>query len=95
MSMSGKRISLFVKLATLAFICFCAVSLIQISVQYNGMVGEQNELREKIDDCNDSIEQLSDQLARPFDDEYVKSVAREKLNYRMPDEIIFYNDLQR
>ena len=29
----------------------------------------------------------------PVTDEYIRRIAREKLNYRDPDEILFYNDL--
>ena len=32
-------------------------------------------------------------LDAPITDEYIRRIAREKLNYRDPDEILFYNDL--
>ena len=60
----------------------------------------QNDLRAK----NDALEaqlvaakevqaQLKEELAAPFDEEYVKRVARRKLGYCMPGEIIYFNDL--
>lgn len=60
----------------------------------------QNDLRAK----NDALEAqlaaakevqaaLKEELAAPFDEEYVKRVARRKLGYCMPGEIIYFNDL--
>lgn len=61
----------------------------------------QNDLRVK----NDALEaqlaaaeevraKLQEELAAPFDETYVKRVARRKLGYCMPGEIIYFNDLE-
>jgi len=44
-------------------------------------------------DYEDEIEELKSKLAEPLDDDYVIKMAREKLGYHLPDEIIYYNDL--
>lgn len=87
------KTNFFVKAAVLTFICFCLVAIINLQLQYNELVDQKTEIEAEIENYNNTIEELSDQIARPFDDEYIKSVAREKLNYRMPNEIIFYNEL--
>ena len=40
-------------------------------------------------------EQLQNQLDTPIDDEYIVKVAEDKLSLRLPEEIIFYNDLYK
>ena len=57
------------------------------------MVDVTAALRAAIADTEQNIEALQDQLEAPFDDDYVIRIAREKLNLSLPQEIIFYNDL--
>lgn len=87
------KMNFFVKAAIILFICFCLVLIINQQLELNELKSNTILLNEQIETYNDSIEQISEQLAQPYDDEYVQRVAREKLNYRMPDEIIFFNDL--
>ena len=60
----------------------------------------QNELRAKnealaaeLAAAKEVQAQLKEELAAPFDEAYVKRVARRKLGYCMPGEIIYFNDL--
>lgn len=39
------------------------------------------------------IEALNDELDTPIDYTYIRKIAKSKLNYSMPDDIVFYNDL--
>ena len=41
------------------------------------------------------IDELQSRLDEEIDEEYIMRIAREKLNYRLPEEIIFYNDLSK
>jgi len=87
------RMNFFVKTAIFTFIFFCIISIINLQFNLKELKNERISLEQRISDSNDIIEQLSDQLAQPYDDEYIKRIAKDKLNYRMPDEIIYYNDL--
>ena len=40
---------------------------------------------------NETINELQAEIDRPFDDEYVAEIAREKLGLRYPQEIVFYS----
>jgi cell division protein FtsL len=73
-------------------ICFCAVNIIRLRTEYNSLVEAQNKLEEQKEAYEEEIERLKSELERPMDDEYVMRIAREKLNYYLPDEVIFYND---
>ena len=46
----------------------------------------------KKEEYEDRIERLKEELEQPMTDEYIMRIAREKLGYYLPDEVIFYND---
>jgi len=87
------RMNFFVKAAIFTFIFFCIIQIVNLQFNLNELKNERISLEQRISDSSDVIEQLSDLLAQPYDDEYIKRIAKDKLNYRMPDEIIYYNDL--
>ena len=51
------------------------------------------ENQAKVTALEDDITELNIKLSTPISDEYIERVAREQLGYRMPGEIIFYNDI--
>lgn len=85
----------FVRVAMTVFIVFSIVMIVQLQIQFNELQDEKDLLQESIDEYEEDISELRYQLDLPFDDDYVIKVAREKLNYHLPEEIIFYNDLTR
>ncbi|MBQ7779891.1 MAG: septum formation initiator family protein [Clostridia bacterium] len=50
------------------------------------------ELRAQKEEFEEKIDRLKEELAHPMTDDYVMRIAREKLGYYLPDEVIFYND---
>lgn len=90
--MKNARLNFFIKLTILVVICFCAVNIIRLRTEYNSLVEAQNKLVQQKEAYEEEIERLKSELDRPMDDEYVMRIAREKLNYYLPDEVIFYND---
>ena len=86
------RFNLFIKLAVIAFVCFCIFTIVGLHFRYNELREEGNELNQRIENVKDDIEKIKSDLDAPFDDEYIIRVAREKLNYCLPEEIIFYSD---
>ena len=65
----------------------------KLQIQFNRLNEERKVLTEQVEEYREDIEELKAEIERPFDDEYVIRVAREKLGYHLPDEIIYYNDL--
>ncbi len=86
------RLNFFIKLTILVVICFCAVNIIRLRTEYNSLRAEEAELRAQKEAYQEEIDRLKAELAHPMDDEYVMRIAREKLGYYLPDEVIFYND---
>ncbi len=86
------RFNFFVKLTILVVICFCAVNIIRLRGEYNNLRDREKELLEEKEQYEEAINRIKEDLERDMDDEYIMRIAREKLNYYLPDEIIFFND---
>lgn len=69
------------------------VFLVNVQVQYNQLEETKKEIEAQVEAVELSIEELQNRLDTPFDDEYIISLAKDKLNYCLSDEIIFYSDL--
>ncbi|MBO7148690.1 MAG: hypothetical protein J6V93_02430 [Clostridia bacterium] len=90
-----RKLSLPAKLAIAVVVLFCIVRNIGFGIEYSNQMSQQSEIQGKIDYYSERVEELENKLEAPFDDEYIISVAKEKLNYCLPEEIIFYNDLEQ
>ena len=88
----GARLNFFIKLTILVVICFCAVNIIRLRTEYNSLRALEAELRAQKEEYEERIDRLKEELDHPMDDEYVMRIAREKLGYYLPDEVIFFND---
>ncbi len=87
------RTNIFVRLAVIIVIIVCLITILKLQIQFNKLNEEKKLLQAQVDEYEEDIEELRAEIERPFDDEYVIRVAREKLGYHLPDEIIYYNDL--
>ncbi len=95
MPQEKKRFNFFAKLAILAFFVLCVVTFTGQRLTYSSLQEKEAQLVRQKSDIERELEQIQDELDRPFDEDYIKDVAREKLGYHMPNEIIFYNDLTK
>lgn len=91
--MHSIRMSIPVKLAVFFAFVFLIITYVSVQIKYNELGAEQANLNSRIEAVNESIEALQNKLDTPFDEEYVIALAKEKLGYCLPEEIIFYNDL--
>ncbi len=89
-----KRTNLFVKLALVAFGLFCLATIVSQQFQLNALENKMETLRRQISAKEESVGAIQNRLEEPFDKEYIIKIAREKLNMRLPNEIVFYSDLQ-
>lgn len=87
------RTNLFVRIALIIIILVCLFTIVKLQIQFNELNETRKELELQVKEYENQIEELQAELDLPFDDEYVIRVAREKLGYHLPDEIIYYNDL--
>ena len=79
----------------MVFILFCAVTIIQMQFEFNSLKEEKDKIEAEIKKYELKIDELEARLEEDFDTEYIMRIAREKLNFRLPEEIIFYNDLSK
>ena len=87
------RANLIIRAAFVFIFIFLFVSVINLQVTMNELRAERDALVEKMEQKQDEIDELELRIATPIDEEYIERVAREKLGYRMPNEVIFYNDI--
>lgn len=85
--------NIFVRLAVLVLLVTMLVMAARLLMEYNELRERADQLRVQIDTSIHEIEALQAQLDAPFDEDYVIRIAKEKLNLSLPQEIIFYNDL--
>lgn len=69
------------------------VSIVKLQLEYNSLKMRRDALILEIQNTSERIEMLQSSLDTPFDDEYIIKIAREKLNLRLPEEIVYYNNL--
>ena len=86
------RLNFFIKLTILVVICFCTVNILRLRSEYNALKERETALIQEKADYEQEIERLMQDLNHEMDEDYIMRIAREKLNYYLPDEIVFYND---
>ncbi len=77
------------------FIVFCTVTIIKMQFEFNDLKDDKASVEEEIKNYELKIDELQARLEEDFDTEYIMRIAREKLNFRLPEEVIFYNDLSK
>lgn len=77
------------------FIVFCTVTIVKMQFEFNSLKEDKAEIEDQIKAYELKIDELQARLEEDFDTEYIMRIAREKLNFRLPEEIIFYNDLSK
>ncbi len=90
-----RRTNIFVKAAVCFFLVFAFVTIINLSMQVSTLKEKQEQLTEQVYEKKLAVEQLKDEYAQEMDEEYIQKVAREELGYRMPGEVVYYNDLTK
>ncbi len=85
--------NLFFKIAVVVVALFCVVSIFTLNSQRAELESEIDEMNERVSEMNEYILSLEDELETPIDDEdYIIRIARERLNMRLPDEIVFITE---
>ena len=84
---------MFFKLVFAVFMIFCIYMILRLQLQFNTLNDQKKELKQQVDDLRYTNEELQNELNAEIDEDYMIKIAREKLDYHMPDEIIYYNDL--
>lgn len=91
--MKRQRTSLTVKFALGGILVVLFISVINMQLSLNTLRRERAQLESDIADLQDDIEETKYRLSEETNAAYIERYAREKLNYRYPNEILFYNDI--
>ncbi len=90
--MKTDNLNFFVKLTMIVIIIFCVVSIVRLRTSYRDLEATEAEMNEQKIAYLDEIDRLKEELDHEMDQDYVMRIARERLNYYLPDEILFYSD---
>lgn len=80
-------------LAVLLILGFVLIG--SLSMRYNEMQKQTETLQRQVLAAKEENDRLKEELAAPFDEAYVRRVARRSLGYCMPGEIIYFSDLDK
>lgn len=84
----------FVKLALLCVVVCLLVTSFTLLMKYNRLINEQERLEAEIADAEVRAAELEYELAAPMDRDYIIRIAHKKLGLVLPEEIIYYTDLE-
>ena len=85
--------NIMVKFAFLCVLVILVFAVVNMQMQLSELRESKKQLEDSLQPVTDVIEEATIRLNTPPSAEYIERVAREKLRYRKPGEIIFYNDL--
>ncbi len=91
--MKKKETSFIVKLAVFAAAVFAVITLVRLQLKYNDYKDRRAQLEVEVAELQDRYDELQEIADAEPDRDYIVDVAKEKLNLRLPEEVIFYNDL--
>ena len=91
--MARQRANIIVRLAVLCVAVFLVFSAVNMQFRLSELREDKAQLEEELAVLEDRLIYMQLRLDAPITDEDIRRIAREKLNYRDPDEILFYNDL--
>ncbi len=84
--------NIFFKIAIFVVAAFCIITLFTANAEKQELLAERDAIKAEIERKRENILSMENDLSKPYDDEYVIRVAREKLNMRLPEEIVFVTD---
>ena len=71
---------------------FAVVFFLWSLMNYNEIMKDTEEQKQKIEQLTDEIEQMQYLVDAPLDNDYMMRIAREKLGMCFPDEVIFHHN---
>ena len=87
--------SIIVKIAIAVLFAAIIITVFTLVMKYNNLMTKRDALKSQVEKEKIQLEKLQEEAGRDFDEDYIKKIAREELGYRMPDEIVYYNDLAK
>ncbi len=89
-----KKANVFIKFALVVLIVLSFVRIVDSSDKLVQAIDTAEEVQKVLDEKKQTVDRLKIKLDREVDREYIIEIAREN-GYRLPEEIIFNNDLPK
>ena len=89
----SRRSNLIIRIAFVLIFIFLFISVINLQVEMRDLRVERDKRADQVQRLQDSIDELEIRIAAPVDDAFKERVARDRLGYRKPGEVIYYNDI--
>lgn len=84
-----RGLTAFVRIGVLCLAFYCVISFLQLREEIAGKQARISELDTQIEEQTVINDALRDQVENGVSDEYIASVARDKLGYALPGERVF------
>ena len=86
---------ILVKISLALLSVVTVVTVLSLSMRYNELTKKRDKLKADVEQAQLKLEKLREEVDAEYNEEYIIKVAREELGYRMPDEVIYYNNLTK
>lgn len=63
-------------------------------MRYNDMLAEREALAKQVELLRAENDRLAEEIAAPWNEEYIKRVARRELGYCLPGEVIYFSNFK-
>ncbi len=94
MSTNKKHISLSLRIAFIIVLVVGFLLTGALWMRYNEMAQQTEELSEELRALEEENERLKEEILAPWNEEYIKRVARRELGYCLPGEIIYFSNFE-
>ncbi len=91
--MRKRETSFFVKVAIFTFVVFAVITLVRLQFKANELEAQINDKTAENEALQEVVDQMENEKSSLESRDHVVEEAQDKLNLRLPEEIIFYNDL--
>lgn len=91
--MRKRETSFFVKVAIFTFVVFAVITLVRLQFKANELEAQINEKTAENEALQEVVDQMENEKSSLESRDHIVEEAQDKLNLRLPEEIIFYNDL--
>lgn len=91
--MKRRETSFFVKVAIFTFVVFAVITLVRLQFKANELEAQINDKTAENEALQEVLDQMENEKSGLESRDHIVEEAQDKLNLRLPEEIIFYNDL--
>ena len=89
----NRNSNMIIKIGVIAFVVIGIFTVARLEMKYNEIEVQRQQLEQQYRLNEELLQELERDLDAEFNDDYVIKIAKENLNLCMPEEVIFYNDL--